>query len=147
MPPKKKPLTNEIVVLTKVDGKTKIDVALRQIRELCRRHHLQTGQSSDSLSNQIYQDILFIYHLPRLCREGVLKIDAQRVGDGKFAEVSYSSLLSLKEPELINASFKRLWKELQRCELKELFKDFQILAYRETNDGKEAVASLVAKKP
>ncbi len=36
---------------------------------------------------------------------------------------------------------------LAKGELRELFKDFQILLYRETNDGKDARASLVARKP
>ena len=36
---------------------------------------------------------------------------------------------------------------LAKGELKELFKDMQIIVYKETNDGKEAVASLIAKKP
>ena len=36
---------------------------------------------------------------------------------------------------------------LGKGELKELFKEFEILIYRETNDGKEAKAYLVAKKP
>jgi tellurite methyltransferase len=36
---------------------------------------------------------------------------------------------------------------LNKGELKELFKDFEILVYRESNDGKEAKASLIARKP
>ena len=130
MPPKKKTtVTNEVIVPISVAVKTKIESALWQVRELCRKHHLQT-LGKESLANQIYQDLLFIYHIPRLCREGILDIDIQRVGDGKISEVSYASLLSLKEPELINASFKRLWKELQRCVLEDLFygREFTLFA-------------------
>ncbi len=36
---------------------------------------------------------------------------------------------------------------LRKGELKELFKDFEILVYQETNDGKDAKASLIARKP
>jgi tellurite methyltransferase len=36
---------------------------------------------------------------------------------------------------------------LEKGELKEFFKEYQILVYRETNDGTNAVASLVARKP
>jgi SAM-dependent methyltransferase len=36
---------------------------------------------------------------------------------------------------------------LDKGELKEFFKDFTILVYKETNDGKDALASLIAKKP
>jgi SAM-dependent methyltransferase len=38
-------------------------------------------------------------------------------------------------------------KLLKKGELKELFKDFKILVYKETNDGNEAYANLIAKKP
>jgi type I restriction-modification system DNA methylase subunit/restriction endonuclease S subunit len=129
----KKTVTNEIIV-PKVTGLTKIESALWQVRELCRKHHLQTW-GKESLANQIYQDLLFIYHVPRLCREGILDIDIQRVGDGKISEVSYASLLSLKEADLINASFKRLWKELQRCILKDLFygREFTLFAVEKKN--------------
>ena len=120
MPPKKTVTTEAVAVPTQTTKKTKIESALWQTRELCRKHHLNTW-GKESLANQIYQDLLFIYHIPRLCREGILDIEIQRIGDGKISEVSYASLLSLKEPELINASFKRLWKELQRCVLKDLF--------------------------
>jgi type I restriction-modification system DNA methylase subunit/restriction endonuclease S subunit len=133
MPPKKTAATTEVVVPV-AQVKTKIESALWQTRELCRKHHLQTW-GKESLANQIYQDLLFIYHIPRLCREGILDIDIQRVGDGKISKVSYSSLLSLKEPELINASFKRLCKELQRCILKDLFygREFILFAVEKKN--------------
>lgn len=36
---------------------------------------------------------------------------------------------------------------LEQGELKKMFEDFKILVYRETNDGKDARASLVAQKP
>ncbi len=36
---------------------------------------------------------------------------------------------------------------LNKGELKELFKDFQILVYRESNDGTNAKASIIARKP
>ena len=137
MPPKKKTtVTNEVIVPISVAVKTKIESALWQVRELCRKHHLQT-LGKESLANQIYQDLLFIYHIPRLCREGILDIDIQRVGDDKLKEISYASLLSLKEPELINASFKRLWKELQRCALEDLFygRDFILFTIEKKKPG------------
>jgi len=36
---------------------------------------------------------------------------------------------------------------LKKGELKELFKEFEIISYVESNDGKEAKASLIARKP
>jgi SAM-dependent methyltransferase len=38
-------------------------------------------------------------------------------------------------------------KLFKKDELKEIFKDFKILVYKETNDGKDAYANLIAKKP
>lgn len=38
-------------------------------------------------------------------------------------------------------------KLLKHGELKELFKDFHVMVYKETNDGNEAYANLIAKKP
>jgi type I restriction-modification system DNA methylase subunit/restriction endonuclease S subunit len=64
---------------------------------------------------------LFIYHVPALCASGHLELDTAYIGDGKLTEISYKSLLSLKEPTLINTAFKRLWKQLQTCVLKPLF--------------------------
>ena len=116
------------------NGKVKIDSLLRQIRELCRNHNLQMW-NKESLANQIYQDLLFIYHIPKLMKEGVLTLDKERIGDSKIDEVSYNGILSLKEPELINASFRRLWKELQRCEIKDLFygREFTMFAIEKKN--------------
>ena len=115
-------------------GKVKIDSLLWQIRELCRKHNLQMW-NKESLSNQIYQDLLFIYHIPKLMKDGILTLDKERIGDNKIDEVSYNGLLSLKEPELINASFKRLWKELQKCEIKDLFygREFTMFAIEKKN--------------
>ena len=127
--PRQKKTTSESVQAPVAQGETKLNSLLWQIRELCRKHHLQIWQK-ESLANQIYQDLLFVYHIPQLTKDGILQLDVQRIGDGALTEVSYTSLLSLKEPQLINTAFKRLWKELQRCVLKDLFegRDFTMFA-------------------
>jgi tellurite methyltransferase len=53
------------------------------------------------------------------------------------------------EEQLQNAGGKTLRKDwlLKKGELRELFKDWDILAYREINDGKDARASIVARRP
>ena len=121
----------------------KLDTLLLQIRELCRKHKLQIW-GNQSLSNQIYQDLLFIYHVPSLCASGHLILDVEYIGDGKLTEVSYKSLLSLKEPTLINTAFKRLWKQLQCCVLKPLFegRDFVMFAI-EKKDAKKYMSLLL----
>lgn len=123
--------------------KIKLDALLWQVRELCRKNKLQVW-GNQSLANQIYQDLLFIYHLPNLCASGHLELDVDYIGDGKLTEVSYKSILSLKEPTLINPAFKRLWKQLQNCVLKTLFegRDFVMFAI-EKKDAKKYMALLL----
>ena len=124
------PSTENVIISSESSsGKVKIDTLLWNLRELCRKHNLQMF-NKESLANQIYQDLLFIYHIPKLMKDGILTLDVQRVGDTKLNEISYTSLLSLKEPDLISSSFKRLWKELQKCEIKDLFygRDFTMFA-------------------
>ena len=123
--------------------KVKLDSLLWQIRELCRKYKLQVW-GNQSLANQIYQDLLFIYHVPDLCASGKLELDIQYIGDGKLTEVSYRSLLSLKEPQHINTAFKRLWKQLQSCVLKPLFegRDFVMFAI-EKKDTKKYMTLLL----
>ena len=99
---------------------TKMESFLWQIREICRARNFQVW-GSQQLVNQIYQDLLFIYHIPRLMAQGILTLDINAIGDGKLTEVSYTSLLTLKEPEHILAALRVLWSELQNSEVKDLF--------------------------
>ena len=124
-------------------NKVKLDILLWQVRELSRKHKLQVW-GNQSLANQIYQDLLFIYHVPALCASGKLELDVAYIGDGKLTEISYKSLLSLKEPTLINTAFKRLWKQLQICILKPLFegRDFVMFTI-EKKDAKKYMALLL----
>lgn len=101
-------------------NKTKIDTYLTQVRNLCRARGLQIW-NKQSLSDLIYQDLLFLYHVPRLCRDGILTLDIDFIGYGKITELSFKALLSLKEIDHINAAFRRLWTQLQRTEVKALF--------------------------
>ena len=124
-------------------NKVKLDTLLWQVRELCRKHKLQVW-GNQSLPNQIYQDLLFIYHVPALCVSGNLELDVEYIGDGKLTEVSYKSLLSLKEPTLINTAFKRLWKKLQNCVLKPLFEGREFVMFAiEKKDAKKYMTLLL----
>ena len=124
-------------------NKVKLDTLLWQVRELCRKNKLNIW-GNQSLANQIYQDLLFIYHVPALCASGKLELDVEYIGNGKLTEVSYKALLSLKEPTLINTAFKRLWKQLQACVLKPLFegRDFVMFAI-EKKDAKKYMTLLL----
>jgi type I restriction-modification system DNA methylase subunit len=124
-------------------NKVKLDTLLWQVRELCRKHKLQVW-GNQSLANQIYQDLLFIYHVPALCGSGKLELDVAYIGDGKLEEVSYKTILSLKEPKVINTAFKRLWKQLQNCVLKPLFEGREFVMFAiEKKDAKKYMALLL----
>jgi type I restriction-modification system DNA methylase subunit len=107
----------EVVPTTKF---TKMESFLWQIREICRARGFQVW-GNQQLVNQIYMDLLFIYHIPHLMAQKILTLDIHAIGDGKLTEVSYTSLLTLKDPEHILAALRVLWSELQNSELKDLF--------------------------
>ena len=114
------PVKNKKETSATVRSTVNIESCLLKLRNLCREHGLQIWDKQ-SLSDQIYQDLLFIWHIPRLIREGILNLDAVHIGGDKMSEVSYSGLLSLKEEKLIAGAFKALWRSLQRSEVSAFF--------------------------
>jgi type I restriction-modification system DNA methylase subunit len=114
----------------------KIETCLLYLRNLCRTHGLQIW-NKQSLSDQIYQDLLFIWHIPRLVSNGLLTLDVEHIGSGKMTEVSYKGLLSLKEEKLIAGAFKELWRSLQYSEVSKFFegRDFAMFSI-EKNEKK-----------
>ena len=114
----------------------KIETCLLHLRNLCRTHGFQIW-NKQSLSDQIYQDLLFIWHIPRLVSQGLLTLDVEHIGSGKMTEVSYKALLSLKEEKLIAGAFKLLWRSLQRSEVSKFFdsRDFAMFSI-EKNEKK-----------
>lgn len=133
MPPVKKDQTSTLSVVQK---DVKIETCLLHLRNLCRTHGLQIW-NKQSLSDQIYQDLLFIWHIPRLLSQGLLTLDVEHIGSGKMTEVSYKGLLSLKEEKLIAGAFKLLWRSLQRSEVTKFFdgRDFGMFSI-EKNEKK-----------
>ena len=117
MPRGKKAQTSTV---TTTEKDVKIETCLLYLRNLCRAHGLQIW-NKQSLSDQIYQDLLFIWHIPRLVSQGLLTLDVEHIGSGKMAEVSYKGLLSLNEEKLIAGAFKLLWRSLQRSEVSKFF--------------------------
>jgi len=103
-------------------GKTKLDTLLFRLRNTCRTHGLQSW-NKQSLCDQIYQELLFLYHLPRLVKEGSLELDCESISDGKLTSISYATLLTLKgDPPTMSNVFKRLWRALQTSFVASLFR-------------------------
>lgn len=131
MPPVKKAQSSTSVVQKDVN----IEACLLHLRNLCRTHGLQIW-NKQSLSDQIYQDLLFIWHIPRLVSKGLLTLDLVNIG-GKITEISYKSLLALKEEKVIAGDFKLLWRSLQSSEVSKFFdgRDFGMFSI-EKNEKK-----------
>lgn len=142
MPPKKSK-SQPTVSISESVGTVKIDSFILQIRNLCRARGLQIW-NKQSLSDQIYKDILFLYHVPRLQRSGYLNLNVERIGDGKISEPSFKAIMSLKEPALIGTAFKRLWKELQVSSVSKLFDSREFAMFPiEKKDGTKYLSLLM----
>ena len=128
-----------------VDGVDLSEVALRKAKRLARENSVTIQTINADLNTyqikpETYEVILNIDFLMRnLIAE--IKKGLKRGGVVVFE--------NLTTEQLKNANAQGLRRDflLNPGELKNHFKDWQILFYEETNDGKRAVASLVAMKP
>ena len=128
-----------------MDGVDISEVALRKAKRLARENHVSVNTINADLTTYVikpetYVVILNIDYLQRslipqikrgLKHHGVVVFENHTLD-----QLSNAPDMHLRRDEL-----------LEKGELKELFKDYQIMVYRETNDGKDAWASLVARKP
>ena len=122
------------------------EIALQKANRLARENKVKvTGINADLnhyvVDREAYDLIVDIdFHRPRLIQQikqglkkgGIVLYQAQTVDQMKVGH------------DRNNISQDYL---LDHGQLKELFKDFQILVYKETSEGESAVASLIAKKP
>jgi SAM-dependent methyltransferase len=127
-----------------VEGVDISEVAMRKARRLAKENRVSlTTINSDLRTYQIkpesYQVILSIDFLQRSLfpqiKNGLKK--------GGVAVIENGSIEQLKNPS--GKTTPREWL-LEKGELLEVFKDFEILKYEETNDGKEAKAKILARK-
>ncbi len=128
-----------------VDGVDISEVALKKAKRLAREnrvsiHTLSADLASYLINPESYTVILNIDYLQRNL------IPQIKRGLRKKGVVVFENLT---EDQLKNAGGKNLRRDalLRKGELREFFKDFEILVYREVNDGKFAKASLIARKP
>ncbi|MCM2279332.1 MAG: methyltransferase domain-containing protein [Oligoflexia bacterium] len=128
-----------------VEGVDISEVALQKARRLARENRVSIATiSADLGSYQIkpdaYQLILNIDYLQRSLIPQI-KRGLKRGGIVVFDTYTVDHLKNAK-----GAQMRRDYL-LERGELRQHFQDFEILLYREMNDGKEARASLIARKP
>lgn len=128
-----------------VDGVDISEVAIRKAKRLARENSVTVNAINADLTHyQIkpnsYDVIINIQYLQRSL------IPQIKRGLKKGGVVVFENH-SVDQQQ--NALGQRLIRDylLEKGELKKLFSDFTILLYRETNDGKDAFHSLIARKP
>lgn len=128
-----------------VDGVDLSEVALKKARRLAHENHVEINTIEADLNSytihpESYDVILNIDYLQR----SLIPQIKRGLKHGGF--VVYENY-TVKQLE--NTGGKALQRNflLDEGELPKLFKDFKIIVYRETNDGKDARASLIAQKP
>ncbi len=128
-----------------VDGVDISEVAIRKALRLARENHVTLTPINADLNKyqvqpETYDLIVTINFLYRPF------IPALKKGLKRGGYVIYENYTVDQLKNALGQNLRRDWL-LQKGELKELFKDFEILVYKETDDGKDALASIVARKP
>ncbi len=128
-----------------VDGVDISEVAIRKANRLAKENHVDISSINADLNTyqikpETYEVILNIQYLQRTLISQI-KRGLKRGGVVVFEN---QTLDQLKLPN--SAGIPRDYL-LAPGELKSLFQDFKILFYSEKNDGKQAVAQLIAIKP
>ena len=128
-----------------VDGVDYSEVAIRKAKRLARSNHVSINTINADLNHyKIKPDSYeLIVNIQFLLRSLVPQIKSGLKHGGIVVFENYT-VDQLKNPD--GQGIRRDYL-LAKGELRDLFKDFQIVVYRETNDGKDAVASLIAMKP
>lgn len=128
-----------------VDGVDISEVALRKANRLARELAVTVNTINADLNHyqikaDTYEVILNIAYLQRSLIPQIKK----GLKHGGVVVFENYTVDQLKNPG--GQGMNREWC-LDKGELREAFKEFQIVHYAETNDGREALASLVAMKP
>lgn len=128
-----------------VEGVDLSEVAIRKAKRLAKENKVEILTIAADLNTyqikpETYEVILNIQYLQRSLVPQI-KRGLKRGGVVVFENQTLDQL------SLPNSSGVRRDYLLRAGELKELFKEFKILHYSEKNDGKQAVARLVAMKP
>jgi tellurite methyltransferase len=135
-------LAKQGLIVTGVDIS---EVAIAKAKRLARENHVVVRVVNADLSTYAIRPGAYdlVVNIDFLLRGIFPKIKNALKKGGIVVFENYTT------DQLRNAGGATLQKEflLEKGELAKAFKDFKILYYQEKNDGKEAVASLIAQKP
>jgi tellurite methyltransferase len=139
---------NGVFLATKgftVDGVDISDVALRKAQRLARENRVTITTINADLNHYVIKPENYdvIININFLLRSLVPQIK-RGLKKGGVVVFENQTVEQLNNPGGHSVPRDFL---LRKGELKELFRDFQVLVYREINDGKTAMAGLIAKKP
>jgi SAM-dependent methyltransferase len=128
-----------------VDGVDLSEVAIRKAKRLAKENGVEIATINADLNTyqikpETYEVIIDIQYLQRSLIPQIKK-GLKRGGVVVFQNQTVDQL------QLPGSSGLRRDFLLAKGELKELFSEFKVLHYSETNDGKNALATLVAMKP
>ncbi len=128
-----------------MDGVDISEVALRKAKRLARENHVSINTINADLTSYTIKPETYdvIVNIDYLQRSLIPQIKKGLKHKGVVIYQNYTV------DQMANAKGKHMRRDwvLEKGELKEFFKDFEILVFKETNDGKNAWASLVARKP
>ena len=129
----------------RVDGVDLSDVAIRKAKRLARENHVTIATINADLNTYVIKPDSYevIVNIDFLLRPLISQIKRGLKHGGVVVFESDT------EDQLKNPGGEHTPKEylLKKGELKDFFKDFKIIVYKEVNDGKEAKAQLIAQKP
>lgn len=127
-----------------VEGVDYSEEALRKAKKLASNHHVVVHTINADLNQYRFKEATYdvMLNIDYLQRSLVpqIKRGLKKGGVVVFETATIDQLKNVKG-QAIPVDFL-----LKPGELKQLFRDFEILVYRETNDGKMAKASMIARK-
>ncbi|MCC7441035.1 MAG: methyltransferase domain-containing protein [Bdellovibrionales bacterium] len=128
-----------------VDGVDISDVALRKARRLAREHNVPIRAINADLRDYViqpgaYEVILDIQYLQR----SLIPQIQRGLKPGGVVVFENHTVDQLRNPDGHGIPRDYL---LEQGELRRLFADLEVLVYEEVNDGKDAVARLIARRP
>jgi SAM-dependent methyltransferase len=130
-----------------VDGVDISEVALRKAKRLARENHVSINTINADLNTytikpDAYDVIVNIDYLQKSLIPQI-KRGLKHGGIVVYENWTVDQIANIRDKQ---APPKKDYL-LEKGELKNLFKDFEVVFYREANDGKDARASLIARKP
>lgn len=119
------------------------EVAVQKARRLARENRTRlkavvADLNKYKLEENAYEGVLVFYFLDRSLTAQIKKT----LKHGGILFFENNTTEQLKHDKAFNPEYL-----LKVGELREMFRDFEIIKYEETDDGKNAVASLIARKP